>query len=494
MKSQTKEYLEAVIILDTQDCIVGVNTPGEVLLKIKQSDLLGKSVNELFPSQSTKAYRNELLTPGRKEVSISRGDGKTIYAELSVSMLHGNEGNKSGRVLIIQDRNRTKLSEKGIAQEELLRNQNVILNALHKTTFDLHSSLELDVVLKSVVERACELLDSKHGFLDLLQETGELEPVIGIGDFFQLNKYKVEKGKGIGGIVWKTGEPVVVPDYDDWPERIAKFPSGVIRSIVGVPLLLDNKVVGVIGVARGAESKAQYSEDHVLSLRKFADLALIAFQNATLFKKAQNEIKVRTRTEMELRNTNQLLQLQIERIEVLQEKLQELAIKDPLTELYNRRYLQKAMDLEFSNPKRSDKPTAVLMMDSDNLKGINDNFGHKAGDDFLVIIAKEIRKNIRHGDIACRYGGDEFVVVMNNVTGKSAHKKAENLRQNILEQNIVHRNENVNISVSIGIAIFPKHGSTAEELLIKADKALYKAKRMGKNQVVTLGVVQKQTS
>jgi len=124
------------------------------------------------------------------------------------------------------------------------------------------------------------------------------------------------------------------------------------------------------------------------------------------------------------------------------------------------------------------------MMDSDHLKGINDKYGHKAGDDFLVQISDVLKDDIRAGDIACRYGGDEFVVVMNNVSMKNAIDRAEELRKTIAEKSIVYRSEGVNISVSVGIAMFPGHGRTGEELLQRADLALYEAKRLGKNRVV----------
>ncbi len=306
---------------------------------------------------------------------------------------------------------------------------------------------------------------------------------MGIGRLKESLKFETIRGKGIAGTVWETGKPLVIPEYDKWSGRIDGFEPGLIRAIIGMPLLLKDQVVGVIGVARSIENHSTFTENDVSILRRFADLAVVAFQNARLFEKARDEIEFRRNTEIELRNANQLLQLQIERIEMLQEQLQELAVRDPLTELYNRRYLQEALEVEFTHPQRSDLPMAILMIDSDHLKDINDIFGHKAGDDFLVHIAIVIRESIRAGDIACRYGGDEFVVVLSNVTGNIALARAEKLRQKIASHHIVHRDEKVGISVSIGIAMYPSHGTTGEILLQKADQALYEAKKMGKNRV-----------
>jgi len=249
-------------------------------------------------------------------------------------------------------------------------------------------------------------------------------------------------------------------------------------------LILKGQVVGVIGVAKGYEDDTSFSEDDVSVLRRFADLAVVALQNARLFEQAQSELEFRRNTEIKLRNSNQLLQFQIERVELLQEQLQELAIRDSLTDLFNRRYLHEMLGVEFARSTRSQTSLAILMLDSDHLKDINDKYGHKAGDNFLVHIANVIRENIRAGDIACRYGGDEFVVVLSNVAENVAFERAEKLRESVFSKPIIHENEKVSASVSIGIAMFPAHGSSGEVLLQKADQALYAAKRLGKNKVL----------
>lgn len=482
---------EAIIILDVNNQIIGVNPAGEYLLKMERADLVGQSVDAVFPRQSSKAYRNQILTDGRKEVGLSRSDGQMIYAELTISTINGLNGKHLGRVVIIRDSAQVQQIEMRIKQEEAQRTQNLMLRAFQETTFDLHSSLDLDIVLSNIVERACKLLDTSHGYLYIWEEaTDELKPVIGIGALIEVLGYRVSRGEGVAGTVWQTGKPLIVPEYDNWSGRSSGFSYGVIRSIIGMPLILKDEVAGVLGVAHSSEKEKIFSTEDMSVLNRFAEMAVMALQNAQLFEKAQTEIDFRRKTEIKLRNANQILQLQIERIEMLQEQLQELAVRDPLTELYNRRYLQETLDLEFAHPERSNLSMAILMMDSDHLKDINDKYGHKAGDDFLVFISKEIQKSIRAGDIACRYGGDEFVMVLTSVTEDIALRRAEKLRKTIASHYILHRNEKVSISVSIGIAMFPKHGSTREVLLQKADQVLYEAKRMGKNKVLLYGAPQ----
>ncbi len=485
MASPLRGLPEALIILDNDNRIIGINPAGEHLLNMKRTDLIGKSVDSVFPQQSSSLFRNEILEDGRKEVSLSRSDGQSIYVELTISTINGLNGKNLGRVVLIRDSAQAEQSEMRIKQEESLRTQNLILRALQETTFDLHSSLDLDIVLSNIVERACKLLNTTHGYLySWEEEADDLRMVIGTGTLSKLVGYSILKGEGVAGAAWQTEKPVIVSDYDNWPGRSSGFNYGMIRSVIGMPLISKDIVVGVLGVAHSPEKDKVFTNEDAVILNQFADIAVVALQNAQLFEKAQNEIDFRRKTEIELRNANQLMQLQIERIEMLQEQLQELAVRDPLTELYNRRYLQDALELEFTHPERSSLPTAILMMDSDHLKEINDKYGHKAGDDFLVHISKTIRKSIRTGDIACRYGGDEFVVVLSNVTKETALSRAEKLREKIASRFIVHRNEKVKISVSIGIAMFPEHGSVGEILLQRADQALYEAKRMGKNRVL----------
>ncbi len=477
MEYPVDDFPEAFLILNDKNIVVGLNPAGEKLLKTKRADVVGRSLGEIFSSRSISLANGEILEDGWKETNTYPATGRHVCTELKVSSLQSPDGTSIGRITILRA---FDLSDQNVS----LRKQNAILTALQETTLDLHSSLDLEVVLKNIVRRACKLLRTSHGYLDILnEETGELAPVVGIGALEESLKHKVVRGQGVAGTVWATGKSLVVSDYDQWPNRVGAFRHRLIRAIVGMPLILQERVVGVIGVARGAESKTEFIEEDVSILKRFADLAAVALQNARLYEKAQQEIEYRRKTEVELRNANQLLQLQIERVELLQAQLRELAVRDSLTNLFNRRYLQEMLEVEFARSRRSGTLLAILMIDSDHLKDINDKYGHKAGDDFLIHIAEVVQSSIRAGDIACRYGGDEFVVLLSNVTEEIARERAEKMRESIAEHFIVYKNEKVSNSVSIGVVVFPHHGSSREVLLQKADQALYRAKQMGKNCV-----------
>ncbi len=157
------------------------------------------------------------------------------------------------------------------------------------------------------------------------------------------------------------------------------------------------------------------------------------------------------------------------------------AITDQLTGLYNRGYFDHFLDREVKRSLRDHTPVAMLMMDIDNFKMINDVFGHQAGDRILEQLADIVKRNIRGIDLAARYGGEEFVVVMSNTDKYEAEQAGERIRQSIHAFDF--DNIDSKLSVSIGIAMHPHDAKSVEDLIEKADQALYRAKRDGKNRV-----------
>jgi diguanylate cyclase (GGDEF)-like protein len=169
------------------------------------------------------------------------------------------------------------------------------------------------------------------------------------------------------------------------------------------------------------------------------------------------------------------------------DKLKKLSITDDLTGLLNRRYLLDRMEEELSRAERYNRQMSVLMVDLDNFKQFNDSVGHPAGDRILENIALTIMNSIRSIDIAARYGGDEFVIVLPETdTGMALHI-AERLRSSIAEtplEGVSDKSLPDKLTASIGIVCCPQHGSTVEGLLKCADEALYRAKDQGRNRTV----------
>lgn len=172
----------------------------------------------------------------------------------------------------------------------------------------------------------------------------------------------------------------------------------------------------------------------------------------------------------------------------LRETLRHQAIRDPLTGLFNRRYLEETLDRELMRAKRENAPVGVIMIDLDHFKQFNDAFGHGAGDTLLRELGQLIQRSIREGDIPCRWGGEEFLLIMPGASLDIVRARAENLRQDVKQLLVEDRGKPLGpITISLGAASFPEHGATQEELIRTADAALYRAKQEGRDRVVAAG-------
>lgn len=165
--------------------------------------------------------------------------------------------------------------------------------------------------------------------------------------------------------------------------------------------------------------------------------------------------------------------------------LRDQAIRDPLTGLFNRRYLEETLEREFNRALRMKRSVGVIMLDLDHFKQFNDTFGHEAGDVLLRKLGGFLKQHLRGGDIACRYGGEEFALILPEVSPGHLLRRAEQLREGIKHLTVPYQGRDLDtLSMSLGIAIFPTHGGTGQRVLNAADVALYEAKRQGRDRVV----------
>jgi diguanylate cyclase (GGDEF)-like protein len=168
----------------------------------------------------------------------------------------------------------------------------------------------------------------------------------------------------------------------------------------------------------------------------------------------------------------------------LRETLQRQAIRDALTELFNYRYMEETLDREIARAERKNHHLGLLMLDIDHFKSFNDEYGHAAGDAVLREMGSLLLSKTRKEDVACRYGGEEFLVIMPDVGENDILARAEELRAAVERLHITHQDRLLrDITVSMGVAVFPVHGRDIATLMKAADTALYEAKREGRNQV-----------
>lgn len=265
---------------------------------------------------------------------------------------------------------------------------------------------------------------------------------------------KSKKGDAFDQWVVRTMQPLLIEDTkSDFRfdiDKIKNEESRTIRSLMSVPLIIGHKTLGILRLDSLQEDS--FTTEDLRFLTTIGDLSAVAIENAQLY-----------------------------------ERIEDLAIKDSLTGLYLRRYFLECISKEIGRHLQSHTKFSFLMIDLDKFKQYNDKYGHMAGDILLRTVAKIISKHFQNpGDLVCRYGGEEFSVLLPNCSKKKAIVLADEFRRKIESQRIVLRRQKTHITVSIGVAAFPDDAQLKDELIQKADCALYEAKKSGRNRVCAI--------
>lgn len=326
------------------------------------------------------------------------------------------------------------------------------LNALRDTLNDISNELELPQLLPAIVKRAITLINANGGELGLYDpETKETRVIVSQNVGKDLTGTVIAAGEGLFGKVAETLEPLIIQDYMHWDKRIKAYEREMVQAVIATPLLIGKQLLGVIGVVR-TESKEPFTENDQNLLFLFAQHAAIAINNAKLYEEVENLTKI-----------------------------------DALTDVYNRRGFDELSQRELARAKRAGQSLVMLMIDIDYFKFVNDHHGHAIGDQILILLSDELQKNLRETDILCRYGGEEFAVLLPETNLQTAKNIAERLRIKVADKTFQFPGMVLNITISIGISWMPGKIASIELLLNRADEAMYQAKRSGRNMVCVYG-------
>ncbi len=383
------------------------------------------------------------------------------------------------------------------AQEEIahrkqdqddLRRQTEQLAFFYQISKDISSNLELEEVLGSLLKKCRQILPLDVFYVALYDAKTQIihHPL-----FFDKNKLKnipardLHATPGLSGEIIFNRKTLYLPDTQQ-PEIVQQYQiihSGGegSRSFVGVPMIAREQIIGVLSIQSYQPNR--YTTEQIQLLEAIASQAAIAIENSQIYEKTRAEALARRQAQENLQETNQALQSQIHTIEAIQDELREQAIRDPLTSLYNRRYLNQSFSQKLKTAERKSTPLSVIMFDIDHFKSFNDAYGHLIGDQLLIELGKLLRQHTRSSDIACRYGGEEFLVLLPNTSLTIAARRAEEFRQKFAGLRLEADGKTISTTISLGVVAFPEHAQTPEGLIVQADQAMYSAKQAGRNRV-----------
>ena len=347
--------------------------------------------------------------------------------------------------------NTCRLYEKRQKEKEDLDKTLQNLSLLYSIGKAMNYISDLKKLLKFILNQAIEITSAEKGSLMLYEmETDQLDIRVMAGledEAFQekVNNNEIKcrsfkSGEGIAGRVFVNAKPIVVNNIKE-DDVFVDSDASYVRSIACIPMIVYNDVIGVINVTNKRHGK-EFTDEDVEMLKAVADQAAVAINKAQLW---------------------------------------DMAVTDSLTGLYVRRYFMVKLQEELLRAERYNNILSIVMADLDHFKNINDTYGHDAGDRVLKAIGKFLQQNIRDVDVIARYGGEEFVIMIPEATKDAAFSLSERVRTQFAELKIENFPQ---ITISLGIATYPFDGSDLNDLIKKADAAMYAAKKAGRNNVV----------
>ncbi len=307
---------------------------------------------------------------------------------------------------------------------------------------------------ESILKNSKELLRAERASLWAFDETADeiiLRARHGLPDEIEMDA-RQRLGKGISSRALESGQPLLVEnidasDFEQTPSRNYRT-----KSFISYPLSIGSRKIGLLNVTD--KSNGKHFDEVDLNL-----LEMIGPQIAVALERAEWQERAA--------------------------QFQLMSITDPLTGLLNRRYLEERLTEELNRSRRYNYSMSCLMIDIDDFKKYNDTNGHQAGDLALKITAHSLKAALRSADIACRYGGEEFCILLPQTSVSEAGVIAERMRLKVTETEYPHGKSQPmgTVSISIGISTLGRHIDTAESIIAAADRALYNAKRLGKNRI-----------
>jgi diguanylate cyclase (GGDEF)-like protein/PAS domain S-box-containing protein len=460
----TNQYLANIIdnsaegigIVDSKGLIRTWNKAAEVIYGYSFQELEGKPASDLYSDQDELAKMAIALRQRgyvkNYEISMRRKDGSSFPCALSTKVLRDDNGKNMGSVTIARDLTELKEKEAKIQQaheqmqvlfdEANRRNRSMLLLQEMSEVFQLCQTSE--ETYSAIAHFMPQFFPGFGGALYILNDAkNSFEMTAPWGDVSSLETV-------IGhDQCWSLRRTRTYLVHDSKADINCRHVSSeVVGSYLCVPMMAQGEIMGIFHLCKDTPQDQAQMEVIGQFVTTVAETMTLALANLKL-----------------------------------RETLRNQAIRDSLTGLFNRRYLEETLEQELSRQERADTPLGVIMVDLDHFKNYNDTYGHNAGDELLVALGHTIQDQVRRGDIACRYGGEEFLIIMPGAPLEVAVERATTLNESVRQLHT--RNKALKpITISAGVAIFPAHGTTGKDLIKAADAAMYRAKAEGRDRVI----------
>jgi diguanylate cyclase (GGDEF)-like protein/PAS domain S-box-containing protein len=464
METYIKASPLAIMALDTQGCVRLWNPAAESIFGWRAAEIVGQPP-PFLPENPSPEFQ-ELYSRGLQGEPV-RGGGECLHRNgmvmefsFSMSPFYGPQDELTGVMAVLED-----ITERRQMEEELFK-----ANEKLKVWVYEFSRRNRDITL---LNEMGDLLQACHTLEEAYAGVGQYMPLMFPDGSGALFVYHEKKNAVEAAVHWGESPPGATAFSRDecWAlrkgrEHLVQDPgSGLLcghlagiaaASYLCVPIVTHNEDLGLLLLLKKAKES---SEEEPLSEAK-KRLATTAAKQIAL----------------SLANLN------------LRNSLLQQAIHDPLTGLFNRRYMEETLEREILRVRRKEAPLGIIMLDIDHFKKFNDSCGHEAGDTLLQFLGNFLQANIRQEDIACRYGGEEFILIMPEAPLEVTRLRAEKLRQGVEKLQVEYQGRPLGpVTVSLGVAVFPDHGNNGEALIRAADAALYRGKQGGRNRVMTAG-------
>ena len=441
---------EGIAVEDAAGYFTFVNPAKAAMLGYTPEELVGQHWTVIVPpdQQPIVQAADERRARGETdqyELELVRKDGARLPVLVSGSPRF--EGSRfAGSLVVFTDITKRKRAE------EDLRRRGRALALLNRVGQELSATLDLQQVFERLLPAVTEIISAEGAAVWLWdrEQAGWLvcQAVFHPGVKRSCTDLRLYPGQGVTGWVAQHGESTVVTPADPRFLPVIEEHTGFcMTSMIAVPLRVRGATIGVLEVVN--KLRGDFDKDDLALIETLTASAAIAIDNARLF-----------------------------------EEVQRLAVTDELTGVYNRRYFEQQLRSEFQRARRYARPLALLMLDLDYFKPVNDCYGHMAGDAVLAAFAALVRANVRETDVVTRYGGDEFAVILPETDLAGALSVAEKVLRMVAAHPITYEECVHRITVSGGAVALPDlNPADRKELVRLADQALYRAKQQGRNRV-----------